>query len=168
MKHFYYKRNQRRSAVTLLINIGVVILMWLAAREYLTPEEFGKQAEELIYWINLIAPIVCVLLFLGASWLWYSNKDFEIVLTNSTLKVRDPLFTTYTWELSLDDITQIRHDYEFHSEHTQILIFSKNGDSKQLTQNYFFNRKKLYESIKKVAPHIILPKHANLFKKTTP
>jgi hypothetical protein len=165
MKHFYYQRKQRRSALTLLLNVGVLLTMWFAAHEYLTPEAFGQQAEELLYWIDIAAPIVCLLLLVGASWMWLSNKSFEIALTNTGLKVTDPLSSTYTWELPLDTITEIRHEYDVHTKYTVIWVFTHSGDAKQLTQNYHFSRKKLYAAIKKVAPHITLPQNPYRFTK---
>ena len=165
MNHFYYQRKQRRSALTLLFNVGVFLVMWFAAHEYLTPAAFGQQAEELLYWIDLAAPIVCVLLLLGASWMWLSNKSFEIVLTNTSLRVTDQLSSTYTWELPLNSITEIKHEYEVHTENTIIWVNTHSDGSKQLTQNYHFSRRRHYAAIKKVSPNIILPQNPYRFTK---
>lgn len=167
MKHFYYKRAQRRSALTLLLNIGVLLAMWFAARQYLTPEKFGEQALELLFWINIAAPIVCILLLALASWFWINNKTFEIELNGKELKVKDPLFGDYCWQLPLKTITEIRHNFDVHNQYTSIMIVTNSGERYQLTQNYHFNRTKLYAAIKKVAPHITLPKHANRFTKSS-
>ncbi|MEP1448734.1 MAG: hypothetical protein ABJK37_21690 [Paraglaciecola sp.] len=141
--------------------------MWLVARKYLTPAQFGQQVEELLYWINLVVPIVCMLLLVMASWFWFwfwfKNKSFEIELTHAKLKVIDPLFSDFSWELPLNTITEIRHDYDMHTKHNRIKVHTKTAGTYQLTQNYHFSRTKLYAAIKKVAPQVKLPKHANRF-----
>lgn len=162
---YSYKRYQRKSAGMIGINIFILFCFQKLSAMFLTVEKYGNDAIELNYWIGIAFPVTAIVLFIFAIYLWINNKSFSLVLTNTTLSVNDPMFGDFSFEVNIDNIEEIIHSYEFHNKHTRIIIKTKDNKKYYLTQNYRYNRKALYEQIKKLNPNIIMPESPYRFPK---
>ncbi|WP_447133751.1 hypothetical protein [Paraglaciecola aestuariivivens] len=137
--------------------------MWQAAHWFITEQKYADAALQLLYWLDLVAPIVLILLLLMACYLWCNNKGFYLELTDTHLTMQDPLFGEYQWQLALQQIVEIKHYFQVHTGFTEIKVLTLDGKQYQLTKNYAYDRKKLYAQIQAVAPHIKLPAHPYKF-----
>lgn len=165
VSYFKYQRNQRKSALLVVVNIAVVFAMWKGTIHYLPKYSAENAVAELIEVINIVAPIVMLLLALLAIFLWVKNKTFVIQVTPTTLEVNDPMFGDYNWSVKLQDIQRIGYTKEAENELRRIHVYMKDGSSRQLTQNYRYNRSRFYQALHKAAPHIDIEKSVRYFIK---
>lgn len=158
---FLYERKQRKTAKIVLLNMSVLLAMFIAAHHFVEKSQAGM---ELLYWVNIAFPIVEAILLLFALYLWTKNGAFHLSLTTATLKMHDPMFKEYSWEVKISDILEIKHRHQKQGGHTTIKICLKNEEARYLTTNYNYDRKKLYEAIAQCNPNVIMPESAYRFK----
>ncbi len=158
---FYYEKRQRNTCFTVLMNIGVLCVMWWAAHHFLP--NFAGDTESLLFWIDLVTPLVCCILVCVAAYLYAKNDKFFIRLSVNSLTVHDPLFGDYSWNVNLKDIVAITHTHGKQTQMSVIRVRLKGGGFHQLTTNYTYDRKRLYQQISQYAPHIEMPDHAYWF-----
>jgi hypothetical protein len=163
--YFKYQRNQRRSALLVLLNISVVFIIWKGLEHYLPNYNQQKGVGELIEVLNIAAPIVMIILALLVIYLWVNNKTFTLQITPTNLDVNDPMFGDYSWSAKLKDIQKVGYTKEVQAELRRVHIFMQDGSSHQLTQNYRYSRSKFYQALHKAAPHIDIEESVRRFVK---
>ncbi|WP_345324176.1 hypothetical protein [Novipirellula rosea] len=162
MNHLYlYERRQRRTAMLLLINMGVLFAMYVAARKLIQPTE---AAEQLFYWMNIALPVVELGLLVVAVLFWVQNKTFRIAVDADQFEIIDPLSKNASFSVPVSEIVEISQTYEKHVGFSKITMQMKSGKRIQILQNYNYNRGKLYAALAKANPTIRLPEHAFRFK----
>ncbi len=159
--HYVYERSLRRSAVTLLINILVLLVLFFAAHRWLEPTEAGRQ---MLFWIDIVVPVVSVGLFVLAAYFWHKNEAFRIAVDDTRFEIVEPLFTGASFSVPVSDIVEIRQIHQKMSDHNVILMRMKSGEKHQITMNRSFDRRKLYAALAGVNPAIQLPEHPLRFK----
>lgn len=158
---YRYESRQRRTSMILLLNMVVLLAMYLAARSFLPASE---ESEQLIFWLNIVTPLVEVCLLLAAIYLWVKNETFRMVVTEDTFEVFDPLSRTFTFSIPVNQIVEITQTQQ--AKHSSIIMQTNSGESIQITQNYHYNRTKLYAALAKANPAIQLPKSAWRFRRS--
>jgi len=161
MNLFRYERTQRRMALTLFMNMAVVLGMYFAAHRFVEPDESGRQ---LLYWVNIIVPIVELGLFAFAAFFWVKNGTFVMSVTDRHFEVVDPLSESASYKVSVDDITKITQIHHKHTNHNRIVMDTKSGDSHWITVNNAYDRKALYAALSKANRTIDLPESHLRFK----
>ncbi len=162
MSDFYlYEQKQRRTALTLLINMVVLFAMYGAARAFIEPSE---AAEQLFFWMNIALPVVELCLLLVAIVFWLQNGTFRISVDADRFEIDEPLFKTASFSVPVSEIVEIRQVHQKQGGHNVILMQMKSGETIQILQNHNYNRSKLYAALGKANPNIQLPEHAYRFK----
>ncbi|SMP78480.1 hypothetical protein SAMN06265222_12627 [Neorhodopirellula lusitana] len=157
---YRYESRQRRTSMILLLNMIVLLVMYLAARTFLAPSE---EREQLLYWLNIVTPVVEVCLLVLAIYLWIRNQTFRMVVTEEVFEVFDPLSRTFSFSVPVNEIIEIKQTHK--RDFSSIMMQTTADDWIQITQNYHYNRTKLYAALAKANPDISLPKNAWRFKK---
>ncbi|QEG38932.1 hypothetical protein [Roseimaritima ulvae] len=158
MSDFYrYEKKQRRTAITLLFNMLVLLLMYGAARALIEPSE---EAEQLFFWMNIALPVVELVLLLGALFFWIQNGTFRVSVDAERFEIVDPLFKDFSFSVPVSEIVEIRQTHQKHHNYSSIMMCMQSGEKHQITQNYRYHRGKLYAALAKANADIQLPKHA--------
>ena len=145
----------------LLINMGVLFTMYVAARKLIQPTE---AAEQLFYWMNIALPVVELGLLIVAVLFLVQNKTFRIAVDADQFEIIDPLSKNASFSVPVSEIVEISQTYEKHVGFSKITMQMKSGERIQILQNYNYNRGKLYAALAKANPTIRLPEHAFRFK----
>ena len=162
MSDFYrYEKKQRRTAVTLLVNMVVLLLMYGAARAFIEPTE---AAEQLFFWIHIVLPVVELCLLLVAVLFWIQNGTFRIAVDADRFEIVDPLSKEASFCVPVSDIVEIRQTHQKHFNYNTIMMHTKSGKKFQILQNYNYDRGKLYAALARANSDIQLPEHAYRFK----
>lgn len=159
---YIYERRQRRTAVTLIINVAVLLLMVLAAFRYLPDDEAGRQ---LLGWIKLAASATVVILLCLAAIFWFSNGRFRISVDDTTLEVQEPLFKSHSFRVLIDEIVEVKHVFDPQTKTSSIILRMESEPNRRLTPNYHYSRKELYAALSSVNPKIVMPEHHWRFKR---
>ncbi len=147
--------------MTLLLNIGVLLVMYFAAHRWLEPTEAGRQ---MLFWINIVAPVVAVALLLLAAYFWRKNGTFRVTVDDTHFEIAEPFILGSSFSVPVCDIVEIRHVHQKVSDHSMILMQMKSGERHQITTNRSFDRGKLYAALAGVNSAIQLPVNPLLFK----
>ncbi|WP_417731568.1 hypothetical protein [Rosistilla oblonga] len=158
---YLYERKQRHTALVLLLNMGVLIAMYAAARKWIEPSEASDQ---LFYWVNIAVPVVELCLLLLAIYFWLKNGRFRMSVDTNRFTVDDPISKTYSFSVPVSEIEGIRQTYRNHTNYTTTIMYMKSGETIQLTPNYNYSRRALYDALKEANPTIQLPEHPYRFK----
>ncbi|UZE94817.1 hypothetical protein [Alkalimarinus alittae] len=158
---FYYAKTQTRQAITLAVNILLIPVLLYAFRYFLHSE---PNFEQLYAVVKIGAFVVAAVMVVILLWLLKKNDRFEIYVTDSEFYSHHPVFKEWCFSVNPKDIVAIEHNLEVsQSAMTNINVCLKNGERVQITQNYNFSRKDLYDALKQANPDIKLPENANLF-----
>lgn len=158
---FYYARSQKRQAITLAINI-LLIPVLLYAFQYFLRE--APNFEQIYGVVKIGAFIVALILVAILVWLLKKKDRFEIYVTDNEFYSHHPVFDEWCFSVNPKDITAVEHNLDVsQNAMTNINVCLKTGERVQITQNYSFSRKELYDALKKANPDIKLPENANLF-----
>lgn len=147
--------------MTLLLNILVLFGMMFAAHRWIEPTESGRQ---LLFWINLVGPLVAVGLFSLAAYYWHKNGIFRITVDDTHFEIIEPIFTGASFSVPVSDIVEIRQIHQKSSDHNVILMQMKSDEKHQICMNRSFSRGKLYAALAAVNPAIRLPENPLRFK----
>ena len=147
--------------MTLLINVAVLLAMVFAARRWIEPTEAGRQ---LLFWINLAAPIVATGLLSLAAFFWLKNGTFRIAVNDTHFELVDPLSDGASFSVPVGEIVEIRQIHEKTTNYSRILMRMRSGERHQITMNRSFDRGALYAALARVNPTIQLPENPLLFK----
>ncbi len=145
----------------LLLNMGVLLAMYLAARKFIEPTEAGEQ---LFYWLNIALPLAELCLFVVAVLFWVQNGTFRIAVDGDRFEISDPLSKAASFSVPVSDIVEISQTHQTHTGFSKITMHMKSGERIQILQNYNYNRGKLYAALAKANSTIRLPEHALRFK----
>ena len=156
---YIFEHAQRKSAITLVINALFLLAMFGLVHHF---QVFGTD-ENALFFINLGFIAAFLILLSIALYFFWSNKLFRLILTEKTLSIEHPIFELFTWSVDIDNIKAIKHNYDKHSSKPAIWVLLKDGNRKQLTMNYAYNRKKLYQLISQINQQIELPENHNRF-----
>lgn len=158
---FYYAKNQKRQAITLAVNIVLIPVFLYAFRYFLHKE---PNFEQLYFVVKIGAAVVAVVMVVILLWLLKKGDKFEIYVTDNEFYSHHPVFDEWCFSVDPQNIVAIEHNLEVsQSAMTNINVRLKEGGVVQITQNYNFSRKDLYQALKKANPDIQLPEDANLF-----
>ena len=159
---YTYSVKQRTVAKRIGLNMILLLLMYIALVQF----NDGSQAyaELISVGFYAIIGVECVLFILGI-YFWRNNKAFSITLTTNQLSVFDPLFGEFSWQVNVKDIATIQHSYDAYNDHPTIYVITKDGNRNQLTLNYSYSRKDLYEGLSRLNSSIKLPESPNRFSK---
>lgn len=158
---FLYESRQRRTAAILMLNMGILLAMYLAARQVIEPSEASKQ---LFYWVNIAFPLVEIGLLLTAIYFWVQNGTFRAAVNADRFEIADPLSKDASFAVPVSEIIEIKQTYQKHTDYSSITMYMKSGEKIRITQNYHFNRAKLYAALAEANPSIRLPENALRFK----
>ncbi|MCM2372141.1 hypothetical protein [Aporhodopirellula aestuarii] len=158
---FRYESRQRRTAAILVLNMFVLLAMYLAARWLIEPSEASRQ---LFYWANIVVPVVELCLLLAAVYFWIKNGTFRITVDTERFETNDPLFDSFSFSVPVNEIVEIQQNHQKHGNHNTIMMQMRSGERIQITNNYHYNRAKLYAALAQANPEIRLPEHAWRFK----
>ncbi|EMI15646.1 membrane protein [Rhodopirellula maiorica SM1] len=158
---YRYEKQQRRTSLTLLLNMVVLLLMYGAARKLIEPTE---AAEQLFAWVHIVLPIVELCLLLAAIYFWLQNGTFRITVDADRFEIADPLFKEFSFSVPVSEIAEIRQTHQKHANYNTIMMYMKSGEKIQITQNYNYHRGKLYAALAKANSEILLPENAYRFK----
>jgi len=96
--HFIFIRKQRSSALLLIFNAVVALLMYWAANNYLPDLTSNKKAITQIFDILDIAIWFIEAILIGlAMWFWFENKQIRVCVTPTTLSYFDLTFGDVSW-----------------------------------------------------------------------
>ncbi|QDT05674.1 hypothetical protein K227x_40760 [Rubripirellula lacrimiformis] len=158
---YLYERRQRRTAITLLINMAVLLVMYLVARQFIEPTE---ASEQFFYWLNIAVPAVELFLLIAAIFFWFRNGTFRMAVSRERFEMIDPLFESTSFTVPVSEIVEIRQTHQIQSDHTKIMMYMQSGQQIPITQNYHYDRVKLYAALATANPTIRLPENAFRFK----
>ncbi|WP_417735945.1 hypothetical protein [Rosistilla oblonga] len=158
---YHYERKQRHTALVLLFNMVVLFAMYGAAHKWIEP---GEARDQLFYWINIAVPVVEVCLLLLAIYFWMNNGRFRMSVDTNRFTIDDPISKTYSFSVPVSEIERIRQTYRNHTNYTTTVMYLKSGETIQLTPNYSYSRRALYDALKEANPTIQLPEHPYRFK----
>lgn len=169
--HFIFIRKQRSSALLLIFNAGVALLMYLAANKYLPDLTSDKNAITQIFDILDIAIWFIEAILIGlAMWFWFENKQIRVCVTPTTLSYFDPTFGDVSWQVNISDITELKQVTDTRQEFFSNLIVLKNGEQKQIMYGNYrgFDRRAFFDALVLVNPNIIVPESIYSYKKQIP
>lgn len=158
--YFLYTRKQRSSAILLIFNAGVALVLYYAAHQYLPALSSDTEAlSQLLYIMDIAIWLVEALLLGLALWFWIENKHIEVRVTPSMLSYADPTFNDVSWQVDTDDIVELKQVSDVRKEHLQNLIKLKDGTHKQLMYGNYrgFNRRAFFDALVLANPNIIVP-----------
>ncbi len=169
--HFIFIRKQRSSALLLIFNAGVALLMYLAANKYLPDLTSDKNAITQIFDILDIAIWFIEAILIGlAMWFWFENKQIRVCVTPTTLSYFDPTFGDVSWQVNISDITELKQVTDTRQEFFSNLIVLKNGEQKKIMYGNYrgFDRRAFFDALVLVNPNIIVPESIYSYKKQIP
>jgi len=165
--YFIFTRKQRASALLLIINAGVTLLLYLAAHKYLPNLTSDKSALTQLFEVLDIAIWVVEAILLGlALWFWLENKQIRVCVTPTTLSYFDPTFTDVSWQINISDITELKQVSDTRRDFVSNLIMLKNGEQKQLMYGNYrgFNRRAFFDALVLANPNIVVPESIYSYK----
>ncbi|MCX2801880.1 hypothetical protein OQJ68_08795 [Microbulbifer thermotolerans] len=165
--YFLFTRKQRSSALLLIFNAGVALLLYLAAHKYLPDLTSDKAALiQLLDVLDIAIWVVEVILLGLALWFWIENKQVRVCVTPTTLSYFDPTFTDVSWEVDICDIAELKQVSDTRQEFFSNLIVLKNGEQKQLMYGNYrgFDRRAFFDALVLANPNIIVPESIYSYK----
>ncbi|GAA6173370.1 hypothetical protein NBRC116592_30400 [Colwellia sp. KU-HH00111] len=165
--YFTFTRQQRSSALLLMVNAGVALLMYLAAHKYLPNLTSDKNALTQLLDILDIAIWVVEAFLLGlALWFWLENKQIKVCVTSSYLSYFDPTFSDVSWQVNIFDITELKQVSDSRQDFMSNLIVLKNGEQKQLMYGNYrgFDRRAFFDALVLANSNIIVPENIYSYK----
>lgn len=158
---FYYERTRKQQAKILAFNMLLLpLVMWLILK--LIPESEPGYGKFLEYAKYIVAAGELVLLSVTVWFLTHPAK-FYLRLTNSEFRSFHPNFKEWTFSVNPQEILEIQHGTDRDARSSYMFVKMNNGASFLLSPNFAYNRKKLYEALRRVNPKIKTPKHTWLF-----
>ncbi|APE05094.1 hypothetical protein BM528_04330 [Alteromonas sp. RW2A1] len=168
--HFIFTRKQRSSALLLVFNAGVALVLYEAAHRYLPILTTDNTALNELFDVLDIAIWFIEATLLGlALWFWYENKEIRVCVSSTKLSYFDPTFSDISWQVNIDDIMELKQISDTR-QNIANFIELKSGEKKQLMyHNYHgFNRHAFFEALAAANPSIILPDNPNRYKTQRP
>ena len=168
--HFTFKRKQRSSALLLVFNAGVALVLYEAAHRYLPNLTSDITALNQIFDVLDIAIWFIEAALLGlALWFWCENKEIRVCVSSTKLSYVDPTFSDVSWQVNIDDITELKQVSDTR-QNTANLIVLKSGEKKQLMYGNYcgFNRRAFFDALAAANPNIILPNKLYRYQIQTP
>ncbi|WP_372965908.1 hypothetical protein [Marinobacter sp.] len=165
--YFIFTRKQRSSALLLVVNAVVALLLYLAAHKYLPGLTSDQDALTQLFDILDIAVWVVEAILLGlAFWFWFENKEIRVCVTPTTLSYFDPTFSDVSWEVSISDIKELKQVSDTGQEFFSNLIVLKNGEQKQLMYGNYrgFDRRSFFDALVLANPDMIVPENIYSYK----
>ena len=162
---FIFTRKQRSSAILLVFNAVVALLLYLAAHEYLPNLSYDKNAlAELFSVLDIAIWIIEAILIGLALWFWFENKEIRVCVTPTTLSYFDPTFSDVNWQVNVFDIEELKQVSDTRQDYFSNFIVLKNGEKKQLMYGNYrgFDRRKFFNALVLANPKISEPRLANL------
>ena len=169
--YFIFIRKQRSSALLLIFNAGVALLLYLAAHKYFPSLTSDKNAIKQIFDILDIAIWFIEAILVGlAMWFWFENKQIRVCVTPTTLSYFDPTFRDVSWQVNISDITELKQETDTRQEFMSNLIVLKNGDQKEMMYGNYrgFDRRAFFDALVLANPNIIVPESIYSYKKQIP
>ncbi|MBU2863349.1 hypothetical protein KO489_05795 [Reinekea forsetii] len=158
--YFTYTRKQRSSALLLMVNACVLLLMYLAAHQYLPNLTTDTSAlEELFGILDIAIWVVEAILIALALWFWFENKAVQVRVTETSLFYNDPTFNDVSWEVAVADIVELKQTTDSRQDYTTNLIVLKNGEQKQLMYGNYrgFDRRAFFDALLSANSNISVP-----------
>ena len=168
--HFTFKRKQRSSALLLVFNAGVALVLYEAVHRYLPNLTSDITALNQIFDVLDIAIWFIEAALLGlALWFWCENKEIRVCVSSTKLSYFDPTFSDVSWQVNIDDITELKQVSDTR-QNTANLIVLKSGEKKQLMYGNYrgFNRRAFFDALAAANPNIILPNKLYRYQIQTP
>jgi hypothetical protein len=165
--YFIFTRKQRSSAVLLIFNAFVAILLYLAAHKYLPGITSDQHAlTQLLDVLDIVIWVLEIVLLGLALWFWRENKEIKISVTPRHLSVFDPTFGDVAWQVNIRDITELKQVSYAGQKSTSNLIVLKNAETKQLMYSNYrrFDRRAFFNALILANPNIILPDNIYTYK----
>ena len=164
--HFIFTRKQRSSALLLVFNAGVALVLYEATHRYLPILTTDSTALNELFDVLDIAIWFIEATLLGlALWFWCEDKEIRVCVSSTKLSYFDPTFGDISWQVNIDDITQLKQISDTR-QHISNFIVLKSGENKQLMYHNYrgFNRHAFFEALATANPNIILPDNPNRYK----
>ena len=168
--HFTFTRKQRSSALLLVFNAGVALVLYEAAHRYLPNLTSDITALNQIFDVLDIAIWFIEAALLGlALWFWCENKEIRVCVSSTKLSYVDPTFSDVSWQVNIDDIIELKQVSDTR-QNTANLIVLKSGEKKQLMYGNYrgFNRRAFFDALAAANPNIILPDKLYRYQIQTP
>lgn len=165
--YFIYTKKQRSSALLLILNAVVALLLYVAAHKYLPRLTNDTHALAQLFEVVDIAIWVVEAILLGlAFWFWFENKQIRVCVTPTTLSYFDPTFGDVSWQVKVSDITQLKQISHTGHEFTSNVIVLKNGEHRQLMYSNYrgFDRRAFFDALVLANPNIIVPESIYSYK----
>ncbi|HAW93779.1 MULTISPECIES: hypothetical protein [unclassified Arsukibacterium] len=169
--YFTFMRKQRSSALLLILNAGVLLLLYLAAHKYLPDLTSDKNALGQLFKILDIAIWIVEAILLGlALWFWLENKQVRVCVSSTTLSYFDPTFNDVSWQVNILDIIELKQVSDVRQDFLSNLIVLKNGEHKQLMYGNYrgFDRRAFFDALVSANPNISVPNSIYSYKKQRP
>lgn len=165
--YFIFTRKQRSSALLLVFNAGVALLLYLAAHKFLPNLTSDRVALTQLLDVLDIAIWVVEAALLGlAMWFWFENKQIRVCVTPTDLSYFDPTFSDVGWQVNIFDIKELKQVSNVRQDFLSNLIVLKNGEQKQLMYGNYrgFDRQGFFDALVLANPNIIVPENIYSYK----
>ena len=160
--YYHFVRKTRRFSLIVLMNAGLLALMFFAAETYLIDDGFDS--------IVLIAVAIIECMLLGvAIYLWLINKQVEVRVSAKEFYYHDPLFGSEKLTIAVSDIVAIEQIQSASNRISRNLLRLKDGTFHELMyQNYNIDRQAMFDALKKANNNIKLPESIWAYRQTRP
>ena len=158
--YFIYTRKQRSTALLLVFNAGVALLLYLAAHKYLPVLTSDINALTEFFAVLDIAIWIVEAVLLGlALWFWFENKQIRVSVMPTILSYFDPTFKDVDWKVNVFDIVELKQVSDVRKDFFSNIIVLKNGEQKQLMYGNYrgFDRRAFFDALVLANPKIIIP-----------
>lgn len=169
--YFLFTRKQRSSALLLVFNAGVALLLYLAAHKFLPNLTSDRDSTAQLLDVFDIAIWAVEAILLGlAMWFWFENKQIRVCVTANKLCYFDPTFWDVEWQVNVFDIKELKQVSNVRQDSFSNLIVLKNGEQKRLMYGNYrgFDRQAFFDALVLANPNIIVPENKYSYKTQRP